>query len=378
MIQQKISATNDRPSYTKTQLIEEAHKQGFTEFDTRQLTDFTRLGLICKPRKKGKPGGGSEEGRWSVEQLSLLLTILRLRHMADSQVEHHLYRRNRLCAVPVSGWLYWGEEHTGVPLDQVKRAITAWAKAYKQSNAGQVKQETNTLLQFIASPHATKEGKKDFKEELGTILYKGMPLSNQERDTLYRHLQYVIDPDDRGEVKGPKLAPLSAASVLQLTDFRLVAIQRLLSSTDIPDTLWEWARASLWYSKKLYQEMHSHLLSDPAMDESLKPMFVDKEPMMACEDLLTMLGMILSELPLPGLPPFLQPQIWLDKEATCSIQVTMKRSQLLLPNGAPYEYISREITITARQSTDKSVSKQATENDSQEKRAMMHVRFTYP
>jgi hypothetical protein len=90
MSQQKKFVTNDRPGYTKTQLIEEAHKQGFADFDTRQLTDFTRLGLICKPRKKGKTHGGSEEGLWSAEQLSLLLTILRLRHMADSQVGHHL------------------------------------------------------------------------------------------------------------------------------------------------------------------------------------------------------------------------------------------------------------------------------------------------
>src|SRR2546423_659509 len=86
MKQQKESLPNSKPGYTKDQLIAEAHNHGFDDFDTRQLTDFTKLGLICSPRKKGKPGGGSEKGQWPEGQLPLLLTILKLRDRADRQV----------------------------------------------------------------------------------------------------------------------------------------------------------------------------------------------------------------------------------------------------------------------------------------------------
>lgn len=341
MKQQKKSLPDGEPGYTKNQLIEEVRKHGF-DFDARQLSDFVRLGLICKSLRNGKAGGGSEEGVWPAGQLPLLLTMLKLRDAADHQAGHHLYRRTKLCAVPVSGWLYWGEEHTSVPLKQVKHALTTWAKDYQRSNAGQAEQQINTLLQFITSPQAMKGGRKYLKEELQylkkdlleTNIRTGMPLSEQKVDEVLDYLRYVIDPDNTGEgkdtqlaslterdeirnylcyiaspskretMKNTQFAPLFAESILHLTNFRLIAIQRLLPTPDIPDTLWEWARACLLYSKKLYRESQSHLIIDTA----LKPMFVDNEPMSACEDLLTMLGIALSRFPCPGLPPFLQQQ----------------------------------------------------------------------
>jgi len=350
MKQQKRAIAGDKPGYTKTQFIEQVRKHGFA-LNTRQLTEFRRFGLIRGPQKRGKAGGGSEV-LWPADQLPLLVTLLKQQDMWNRQAQHHLYRRAWLCTLPVWGWLYWGEEHTSVPLDQVKRALTTWAKAYQHSSFGQAKQEAKVLLQFVASPRATKEGKQDLKEELVKITYNGMPLQERKVDELRELLQHVIDPDNTGEVKGPKIAPLSAESVLQLINFRLMAINRLLGTSAIPDALWEWARACILFTRKHYQQIQPHLFSDSTLDASLRSMFVDNttadQAMRACEDLLTMLGVALSEIPLPGLPALLQPQAWLAGEVGCSVQVTMKRSRLLLPNGNPYEYPSVEVTIKAR------------------------------
>lgn len=56
----------------------------------------------------------------------------------------------------------------------------------------------------------------------------------------------------------------------------------------------------------------------------------------------------------------------------------MKRSELLLPNGTPYEYLSREVTIKARLPSDEPLLKSALEKVHQEQGAILHATFNYP
>jgi hypothetical protein len=344
-----IEPPANKPFYTRAEMLEQAHIRSLSLSD-RHLTDLIEDGLINGPCKNGLPGGGSE-AVWPQEQLDLLLTVLKKQQDLDQQAGHHIYARKLLCNIPVCVWLYWGEAY--IPLHQVKRAMVTWARAYRRSPKSKAKQSARHLTRLSASPRSDRNDKEVLIKRIITLATSGESLKDNEvKDFLYL-LKDVIDPEDIGEARGPARAKLSAEAVVGLIHARLIAINHLSAQSGeisiIPDTIWHWARTTHLFVSQLYKQTQPEYASDPTLDSVMKGLFepLNMSEMLnnACGHLLAVLGLGILDEPLPGLPPFLQPQVWKTGEITSRIRTYVLVSPLFLPDGSRYTYPSIEVEI---------------------------------
>jgi hypothetical protein len=344
-----IEPPADKPFYTRAEMLEQAHISSLSLSD-RHLTDLIEDGLINGPCKNGLPGGGSE-AVWPQEQLDLLLMVLKKQQELDQRAGHHVYARKLLCNIPVCTWLYWGEAY--IPLDQVKRAMVTWARAYRQSPKSKAKQSARHLTRLSASPRSDRNDKEVLIKRIITLATSGESLKDNEVEDLLYLLKDVIDPEDIGEAKGPARAKLSAEAVVGLIHARLTAINHLSAQSGeisiIPDTIWHWARTTHLFVSQLYKQTQPEYASDPTLDSVMKGLFepLNMSEMLnnACGHLLAVLGLGILDEPLPGLPPFLQPQVWKTGEITSRIHTYVIVSPLFLPDGSRYAYPSIEVEI---------------------------------
>ncbi len=344
-----IEPPADKPFYTRAELLEQAHIRNLSLSD-RHLTDLIEDGLINGPCKNGLPGGGSE-ALWPQEQLDLLLTVLKKQQDLDQQAGHHVYARKLLCNIPVCVWLYWGEAY--IPLHQVKRAMVTWARAYRQSPKSKAKQSARHITRLSASPRSDRDDKEELIKRIITLATSGESLKDNELEDFLYLFKDVIDPEDVGEAKGPARAKLSAEAIVGLIHARLTAINYLSAQnggiSSIPDTIWHWARTTHLFVSQLYKQTQPEYASDPTLDSVMKGLFepLNMSEMLnnACGHLLAVLGLGILDEPLPGLPPFLQPQVWKTGEITSRIRTYVIVSPLFLPDGGRYAYPSIEVEI---------------------------------
>lgn len=344
-----IEPPANKSFYTRAELLEQANTRNLSLSD-RHLTDLIEDGLMNGPSKNGLPGGGSE-AIWPQEQLDLLLTVLKKQQELDQQAGHHVYARKLLCNIPVCVWLYWGEVY--IPLHQVKRAMVTWSRAYRHSPKSKAKQSAQHITRLSASPRSDKDDKDELIKRLITLATTGEGLKDDEMEDFLYLFKDVIDPENMGEAKGPAHAKLSAEAIVGLIHARLSAMNRLSAHSggisSVPDAIWQWARTTHLFTSKLYAQAQPEYASDPTLHSEIRGFF--EPPNMsemlnnACVHLLAFLGLGMLDEPLPGLPPFLQPQVWKTGEVTSSIRTYAVVSPLFLPDGNRYTYPSIEVEI---------------------------------
>src|SRR5829696_3461840 len=147
--------------HSRAGMVAEAHRAGYQRVSSRLVTDWAGLGLLAHPTRIARPAG---QGRgafytWSDQQKDLFLTELRHRP-GGKDIQ-------RLLNIPVTVWLYWGEQW-GVELPQVRVALKNWATSeYNRSGTEHRALAQATLaVNSLAAPDASREAKRVLREAL--------------------------------------------------------------------------------------------------------------------------------------------------------------------------------------------------------------------
>ena len=180
--------------YTAEELVELASLNGLTA-TARLIRDWVSLGLLDRPRKRGLGRGKGTIATWGQNQATLFLALLRQRRDNTSSV-------HALCNLPVSLWLYSGDDYA--PLSQVRRALATWSPRARSSSYNRALAAASEVVERFANPGAPAEAKRHLRDAIADI-QAGVELDSS---SLLRKAERVIDP--AVAPKGPDEAPISA------------------------------------------------------------------------------------------------------------------------------------------------------------------------
>src|SRR5689334_1712348 len=96
-------------------MVEQAADAGYRVTE-RLVTDWANQGLLDHGERVPNPNGRGAYYVWPDNQRDLFLTLLAKRPALKAVAT--------LATIPVSIWLYWGDEWIGLP--QVRRALDTW------------------------------------------------------------------------------------------------------------------------------------------------------------------------------------------------------------------------------------------------------------
>lgn len=335
--------------YTKDDLLAAARKMGCHDVKPRTIRTFIESGLLDHPhRQPGGRGGGALAGWWPRVQFDLWCALLNQRKGLIARREH----RNRvhivLCNVVVAAWLYFGEA-SGIPLTQVRRAMRTWVNAHTTVRSFEEAQRlAKRFVRLIAHPSA--RNRLELQKYIADILFTGR---YPDPDVLLYQVGSLIDPMNRGEIKGPAEAPIAAQNITDMILGRVEAQAMLRKNdTQTPDGLWEWTRVMLLYSRNRYQVSQPRIREDPSFKKypELRHLYEPEtfETMVntACEDLLTTLGTLALAQQATHLPPPLHPDPWLAGEMHVRVESHQHLSDVFQPDGSRQAYLGISVQVT--------------------------------
>src|SRR5438067_1709419 len=143
-----MSATRTR--YTLTELQSAARDRGFDPSE-RLIKDWVGLGLLDLADKRSRGRGRGIERTWPQSQNELLLLLLAKRRDVKQIVT--------LCNIPVSIWLWWGDDY--VPARQALRALSTWAGAKATTSWRRAQWTARQLVDHYAGTVATAAQRKE-------------------------------------------------------------------------------------------------------------------------------------------------------------------------------------------------------------------------
>lgn len=199
---------------TVQDLVADAASQGH-QVTVRLIRDWTAAGLLDSPQRRpaGK-GHGSLPALYAANQRELLATLLH--HRAGNGIRS-------LARIPVCIWMYWGEEF--VPLRQVRVAMRTWL-GDPRSSLRQARQTAREVLGQLDNPAATPAARRELVATLTDLAYT----NHLDRERLTHTVRAVFEPG-YGTLRravGHPAAPLTADSVIDLTQARFTAVDLLL------------------------------------------------------------------------------------------------------------------------------------------------------
>jgi hypothetical protein len=263
--------------WTAEELLSAAAKESLPA-SKRLIVDWTGLGLLDRPNRRGRGrGGGSQPGTWPEEQRQLFLTLLRQR----SGIKHVVPLLN----IPVALWLIWGDDY--VPLRQARRALESWiTMSWNTSKAG----ARRTARQFVDSISDPKAGGANRKALLDALA-NGMASPNSfDREHVLTLVRRVFDPRGTGTPRGPVGAEITAEGVVNVLQARTQAFLRF---SDVSDELLIWSRKVYRHMNTMYAADLPHLMRDPEYGHQHTKRGIEERVNAACVDFLTTLGLVL-------------------------------------------------------------------------------------
>lgn len=145
--------------FSRKGLVEEAVKAGYSNVSERLVTDWASIGLLDRPERtsKGKGKGRGAHYVWSDKQRDLFLALL--------QQREGLRYVGGLASLPVSTWLYWGDEW--IPLRQAKLALkTYWDRAGTVRSIEHLDSEAWVVVEAIAGKNGSRETRLQVHREI--------------------------------------------------------------------------------------------------------------------------------------------------------------------------------------------------------------------
>jgi hypothetical protein len=263
--------------WTAVELLSAAAEQG-TPASKRLIVDWTSLGLLDRPHRRGRGrGAGSQPGTWPEEQRQLFLTLLRQR----SGIKHVIPLFN----IPVALWLIWGDDY--VPLRQARRALGSWiTMSWKTSKA----RARATARQFVDSISDPKAGGANRKALLDALANGMASPGSFDREHVLTLVRRVFDPRGTGNPRGPAGAEITAEGVVNVLQAR---VQAFLRFSDVSDDLLIWSRKVYRHINTMYVADLPQLMRDPAYGHLHAKRGIEERVNAACVDFLTTLGLVL-------------------------------------------------------------------------------------
>lgn len=334
--------------YSEQDLLDAARAPECGDVQRRTVRTFIALGLLDHPRRRWPGhGGGSSPGWWPRQQYDLWCTLLRQRQQLIAREGHRPQIHAVLSNVVVGAWLYFGEA-AGIPLTQVRRAMQTWSKTYQ--TVGSDAEARRAALGFVRlAAHPSATNRRDLRANLAEMLYTGR---YPGREDLLYHLDMLVDPHGRGDMKGPDEAPLSAENLADMILSRAEIVKTLGSGADkSPDGLWEWARFILLWTRGWYQAAQPRLADDPSLRKhpELARIYApeDFESMInaACKDLLSVLGVSDLAQHATHLPLEQRPGPWLAGRVQLRVNGRQQLSAVLHPDGSRQIYLAVSVQL---------------------------------
>lgn len=268
---------------TSEQLVQQARTQGFANVSKRLIVDWTELGLLDKPTRRPRAGGGSEPAVWSDNQAQLFLVLLDKRRQVK--------RIATLCNIPVFIWRGWGEDY--VPIRQVRRAMRTFSDHFATSSGRAARSTAIDLLDSfgITNPNPAQ------RDALINIITE---LTSTPRTEIGAHEQHLTDTLRRAI--GPHIATTGLPDVPDLLwaiNCRLAAAAALRGDTNtpLPDQLFKAARITYQQTAPAYLRDGIGTFGPATSAERLHELANN-----ACLNLLLELGRHLTQ-PLPPSSP---------------------------------------------------------------------------
>lgn len=258
--------------FTRAQLVAAAKERGYKVTD-RLVTEWVRLGILDHPDRVGRTDG--RRGAmyvWPDTQYHLFLTVLAM----WSTVGH----TKELVQIPVSVWLYWGEEW--ISLRQVRRAAETSVglfgppRSYERALAN-----AREVVNQLKRPDAPRAAVAALRKALADGLYRG----DIDPRALRPLTAAVLKIDPATEGWGP-----FGADVDQVVA-RLCATARAIRNLDsFTDSDYYEARAKLRVAILDYAQSWQEYACHPTYGHMFEPVTLELLVNRACRDLLFSLG----------------------------------------------------------------------------------------
>jgi DNA-binding transcriptional MerR regulator len=314
----------------------------------RTIRTYVERGLLDHPNRDWPGyGGGSSDGWWLLPQFLLWQAEIDQCVKMGKQLGRKLLVFPGLSHIPVSGWLYFGAA-SGVPLAQVRRALTTWTKANQTPHSLEAANRAAAKLVQQAA-HRQAGDRRELRKQLAEMMLTGR---YPDREELLYSLQQLIDPHGRGEVKGPAEAPLAPENLCDMILGRIQMARRLLDTPEsVSDGLWEWARFVLLRTRRWYLDAQPRLANDPSVRRfpELRTMYKadDFESLVnaACHDLLSVLAVAPLAEGATHLPLELRPEPWLQGKLRLAVGCRTEPSPILLPDGTQPMFVSTTVQL---------------------------------
>ena len=269
-------------------LVADAAASGY-EASARLIRDWTEHGLLDYPQKRpaGK-GHGSAPALYSAAQRNLLLTLL-----------HHRPGKSiaSLARIPVSIWMYWGEEY--VPLRQAYRALLrtlgdpqsrAYARDAARAGKDRSRAVAREVLSQMDSPQATPRARRELLDALAEAAYTGRP----DFERLERAVSAVFDAGAtlvRRAIGHPS-APVTTEALVASVRARLAAVEALTAGRVTGEALARARDAHLFaYADYIARYPVLAAAAPPGVPKLYAPVTADDTVSNCCRHLTFALGM---------------------------------------------------------------------------------------
>ena len=270
-------------------MVEVAHKAGFPEVSERTISYWVSLGLLPKASQvgRGPKAGSGARYEWSDAHVRAFLNMLG----RQRDVKHLAM----LAPIPVSSWLYWGDDFIQLP--QVRRALATWWARTNKLGAQHAQKMAESVTKAL-TPRGTPRGvRADFKSVISNAVFNETFARKEIIDSL---AELRVD-DPRAGLYGSLGVP-EYLIVDQMFSMR-VAMERLVGTkrqrgkpVGISDDMFDDARRQInlsgWHYLQNWAIMREQTEHRDAFEPPSFELFINK----ACGSLLSALGMrILAE-----------------------------------------------------------------------------------
>jgi hypothetical protein len=260
--------------YTAEDLLRAGRAKGFAP-KKRLITDWTSIGLLDHPERRGRGRGRGVERVWPESQLKLWLVLLDKRR--------DVKRVNALCNVPVFLWVYFGSGY--VPVRQVRRALEFFNRNLLAVSGSAARSGAKSLIETIGAPNATQKARGELIDALvGTTGGAGF-----DREKLLAAVRPVFDPDGRGRRIGPPGAVMTADSWVNVAQATVVGAQSIKS---LPEEDFENARLTHLQNMRTYMTMQGTWSRDPEIGAIFEDPNDQQLVKDACKHITTLIGFL--------------------------------------------------------------------------------------
>lgn len=276
-----MAVERDARWYTRQHLVELAADDGH-QITPRLISDWVAIGLLDKGTPRGRGRGKGKSYLWPPNQAELLRLLLDKRAEAG---------RSTLCNIPVALWLLWGNSY--VPLRQIRRALRTWVEGWATVSGGRADQAARNVLERFDHPDADPRDRELVSELVAKAVYTG----EFDQSGLAVALRRLADPNDSGLVRG-SLGLGNADDYVQMVLARLRAASQLEKA---PGDMFVRARDAYRLIGPLADpgatrvEIGGEFLS--LRELGSRQASLEEATNSACIDLITLLGLELSEGP---------------------------------------------------------------------------------